>query len=154
MNCFLDTTAKAICMVRDIDLPNIGITIDVGHALIAGENPAESLCMLESHGIPYYVHINDNNKKWDWDLIAGTRNLWEYLEFFYYLKKFNYNGWVTADMSPIRLNDRVEAFEQNIRFTDRVVRIVESLDDEKIKKLQKENHTVKTLRYLEDMVLK
>jgi hypothetical protein len=34
-------------------------------------------------GVPYYVHINDNNGKWDWDLMAGTNNLWLYVEFLY-----------------------------------------------------------------------
>jgi len=37
-------------------------------------------------------------------LIPATRNPWDYLEFFFYLKKFNYHGWVTSDMSPMRLD--------------------------------------------------
>jgi xylose isomerase len=104
VQCFLDTAAKTVCMVHDVGEPNLGVTIDVGHALLAGETPAESLCLVRESGIPAYIHINDNNRKWDWDLIPATRNLWDYLELFVYLKEYNYQGWVTSDISSMRVD--------------------------------------------------
>jgi len=55
VNCYLDTAAKTICLIQDVDEPNLGVTIDVGHALYAGETVAESVCLAESKGIPYYI---------------------------------------------------------------------------------------------------
>ena len=46
------------------------MTIDVGHSLYGGETPAEALCLLEDSGFPYYVHINDNDRKWDLGLYS------------------------------------------------------------------------------------
>jgi len=153
VQCFLDTAAKTLRMIRDIDEPNLGLTMDVGHALLVGETPAESLCLAHSGGIPYYIHINDNNRKWDWDLIPGTRNFWDYLELFFYLKEFNYEGWVTADMSPMRV-DPVRAFERTIATTEKVIEIVNRLDSGKILSMMREDQLLETLQYLEDNVLR
>ena len=153
VQCFLDTAAKTLRMIRDIDEPNLGLTMDVGHALLVGETPAESLCLAHSGGIPYYIHINDNNRRWDWDLIPGTRNFWDYLELFFYLKEFNYEGWVTSDMSPMRV-DPVRAFERTIATTEKVIEIVNRLDSGKILSMMREDQLLETLQYLEDNVLR
>jgi xylose isomerase len=152
VNCYLDTAAKTICMIDDINEPNLGVTIDVGHSLWVGETVAESICLAQSRGIPYYVHINDNNRKWDWDLIPATRNLWDYLEMFFYLKKFNYRGWVTSDMSPVRL-EPIGAFERTIATTEKAIKIVNRLDSKKLLSMIKSEKTLETLKWLEDHVL-
>jgi xylose isomerase len=153
VQCFLDSAAKTMCMIHDIDEPNLGITIDVGHALWVGETPAESVCLAQTRGIPYYIHINDNNRKWDWDLIPATRNLWDYLEMFVYLKKFNYEGWVTSDMSPMRLNP-IDAFERTIATTEKMIEIVERFDSDTLFAMMADGKTVETLQWLENNVLK
>jgi xylose isomerase len=151
VNLYLDTAAKTICMIHDIGEPNLGITIDVGHALFMGETPAESLCLAQESGIPYYIHINDNNRRWDWDLIPATRNLWDYLEMIFYLKKFNYKGWVTSDMSPVRL-DPIQAFERTIGTTEKMIEIVNRLDSGKLLSMIKEERTLETMKWLEEQV--
>lgn len=153
VQCFLDSAAKTMCMMHDIDEPNLGITIDVGHALWVGETPAETVCLAQTRGIPYYIHINDNNRKWDWDLIPATRNLWDYLEMFVYLKKFNYEGWVTSDMSPMRLNP-IDAFERTIATTEKMIEIVERFDSDTLFAMMADGKTVETLQWLEHNVLK
>jgi xylose isomerase len=140
-------------MIRDIDEPNLGVTIDVGHSLLVGETVAESVCLAQSSNIPYYIHINDNNRKWDWDLIPATRNLWDYLELFFYLKEFNYQGWVTSDMAPMRV-DPVAAFERTISITNKMVDIVNRMDSEKIFSMMREGKTLETIKWLEENVLR
>lgn len=153
VHCFLDSAARAVCMVRDIHEPNLGVTLDFGHSLLVGETPAESVCLLQSSGIPYYIHINDNDRKGDWDLIPATRNLWDYLEMFFYLKEFNYNGWVTSDMSPMRL-EPVPAFERTIAATNKSIDMVNGLDSAKIFAMMKDGKTLETLTWLEEQILK
>ncbi len=149
VNCYLDTAARTICMIHDIGEPNLGITIDVGHSLMVGETVAESICLAQSCGIPYYIHINDNNRKWDWDLIPGTRNLWDYMELFFYLKKFNYQGWVTSDMSPVRL-DPIEAFSRTIETTERMIQLAKRLDSKKLFNLMRQEKTLEIMKFLEE----
>jgi xylose isomerase len=152
VNCYLDTAARTLCMIHDIAEPNLGMTIDVGHSLYIGETVAESVCLAQTHKVPYYIHINDNNRKWDWDLIPATRNFWDYLELFFYLKKFNYKGWVTSDMSPVRL-DPIKAFERTIATTEKAIRIVNRLDSRKLQAMIDGEKTLETLKWLEEQVL-
>jgi len=153
VHCFLDSAARAVCMIRDINEPNLGVTMDFGHGLLAGETPAESIALLEMNKIPYYVHINDNDRKGDWDLIPATRNLWEYLEMLFYLKEFKYDGWMTSDMHPARL-DPIPAFERTIATTNKLIGVVERLDSAKIFAMMKEEKTIEILQWLEEQILK
>ncbi|MEZ9133521.1 hypothetical protein BCV02_16575 [Vibrio breoganii] len=117
--CFLNDAAKTICLIKQIGNPNIGVTLDYGHSLYGGNNPAEELALLDSQDIKYYIHINDNDGQWDWDYFCGSRSLMQYIEFIYYLKKFNYQGWLTSDTSPTRW-DMVKMFEANVRMTNKI----------------------------------
>ncbi len=117
--CYLDDAAKTICLIKNIGNPGLGVTLDYGHSLYGDNNPAEELALLQSEDVPYYIHINDNDGKWDWDYFCGSRSMMQYIEFIYYLKKFNYQGWLTSDTSPTRW-DIVKMFEANIRVTNRI----------------------------------
>ncbi len=66
----------------------MGVTLDVGHASFAGENPAESLILLHREGV-FHVHINDNDGNGLGFPVAGSRNLFSYLEFSLLLTKIN-----------------------------------------------------------------
>lgn len=117
--CYLDDAAKTICLIKDIGNPNIGVTLDYGHSLYGDNNPAEELALLNSQDVKYYIHINDNDGKWDWDYFCGSRSLMQYIEFIFYLKKFNYQGWLTSDTSPTRW-DIVKMFDANVNMTNRI----------------------------------
>jgi xylose isomerase len=146
VHCTLDSAAKAILLCNAVGHSNIGVTLDVGHSIYGGESPAEALSHIHMSGLPVYVHINDNNGRWDWDLVAGSCNLWQYIEFLFYLKEFGYDGWLTTDASPVR-QDTHEFFSFNIRFTNRIWDWLDTIDREMVHALLV-NH-----KYLEIMKL-
>jgi xylose isomerase len=123
----LTSTAKTILVCQAAGGKNLGITLDIGHAAFGGESPAEALMLVLKHGLPVYVHTNDNNGRWDWDLIAGACNFWEYLEFLFYLKETGYDGYITADVAPFR-EDPVEIFTLNAEITDRLWKWLDTID--------------------------
>jgi xylose isomerase len=132
VHCTLDSAAKALLLCDAVGNPNLGVTIDFGHSVYGGETPAEVLALVAASGFPYYIHINDNNGKWDWDLMAGTCNLWSYVEFLYYLKDLGYDGWITSDTSPVR-QDPIEAFAFNVRITECIWGWLDDVDREAIR---------------------
>lgn len=153
VSCFLDNCARTVCMIRDIGLPNLGVTMDTGHSLMAQESPGGAIALCHTSDIKYYIHTNDNNGRWDWDLIPGTYNIWHYLEVFIYLKRFGYEGWITSDMSPIRL-DRAEALNQNIRVTKKVMELVDTFDLDELFAMMHRGETLEILELLRNKVLK
>lgn len=108
-HCYVSTAAKVLLLLEGLD--QIGVLMDVGHALAAGENVAEAAALLSSYGKLDYLHLNDNYRAWDDDMMVGAVHLVEYLELVYWLRRLDYRGWLTLDIFPYR-EDGVRAATQ------------------------------------------
>lgn len=124
--CFLPNAAKTILLIQQIGHKGLGVTLDFGHSMYGGANPAEELSLIHDSGLPYYLHINDNDARWDWDYFAGSKHLLAYAEFLYYAKKYGYTGYLTSDTSPTRW-DIKKTFEINNRITDKLLKVLDSM---------------------------
>jgi xylose isomerase len=113
---YVSNVGKEMMLLNDVGLDNVGGVIDTGHALMAQESLAESLMILDSHRKLFQIHLNENYKDSDPDMIIGTVNFWETLEFFYYLNKTNFQGWSSIDIIAGR-DDRVQSLDLAVTFT-------------------------------------
>jgi len=101
-NTYISNMGKALWLVERINKPHVGITLDTGHALAALENPAECAALAMRAGKLQQVHLNDNYRDWDHDLFPGAVNVWELVEFFFWVRKLGYRGWYSLDIFPYR----------------------------------------------------
>ena len=132
--CFLSNVSKTLLLINQIGLPGLGVTLDFGHAMYGTPNPAEELVLLAESGRPYYIHINDNDGRWDWDYFCGTKHLVEYAEFLYYLRKYKYDDFLTSDTSPTRW-DIKGTFAANARITNKLWAVLERMENKDFAKL-------------------
>jgi len=151
--CFVDTAAKALCLLNDIRIREMGITIDYGHSKYGLENPAEAVAQVANSGHPYYVHINDNNARWDWDFMVATHNFLEYVEFVFYLQEYGYQDFLTSDTSPTRWDIR-GTFEVNARMSQKIWSLLERLDRKEFQRLIRGGNYLETWRFIEANILK
>ena len=100
MHCFVDHAATTLLLLEG--LKNVGVLMDVGHAMQGSENVAESAALLDAYGKLDYLHLNDTHGDWDDDMMVGSIHLVAYLEFVYWLKRLDYKGWLTLDVFPYR----------------------------------------------------
>lgn len=150
--CYLNRAADTLVLINEIGIDSLGVTIDYGHSVYAGEHPAETLTMLHYSGHPYYVHINDNDRSWDWDFFTGSHTFLEYVEFIYYLKRYGYEGFLTSDTHPTRW-PTTEMFAINARLTTKIDALLDRLSLDEIQK-QIENHNyMETWQFIENEVL-
>ena len=149
--CFVDSASKALCLLNDIQSNNIGVTLDFGHSMYGNENPAEALVMLAESSYRYYVHINDNDGKWDWDYFCGTKHFLEYVEFLFYLKKYNYQDYLTSDTSPTRWDIR-GTFEANSRMTNKIWALLDRIDTDELVNLMSQDDYLKTWQFIENHI--
>jgi len=150
--CFIDSAAKTLCLLHDIGLKNMGVTVDFGHSVYGGEQPAEAVSLVAGSPWRLYIHINDNDGRWDWDYFCGTKHFLEYVEFLYYLKKFGYKDYLTSDTSPTRWDVR-GTFEANSRITNRIWALLERIDDRTFSKLVSGGDYLKTWKFIEKEIL-
>jgi xylose isomerase len=150
-HCFIDTAAKALCLLNDIQSKNMGVTLDFGHSMYGNENPAEAFVMLAESPYKCYVHINDNDGKWDWDYFCGTKHFLEYVEFIYYLKKYGYNDYLTSDTSPTRW-DIKGTFEANSRLTNKIWQKLDRIGGRSLDRLIAKSNYLETWKYIEENI--
>jgi len=139
--------AKALKLAEDTGCANVGVIMDIGHSLLAHENPAEEAVYLFNRKRLVHLHSNDNYNDWDFDLLPASVHFWENIEFLYWLKRMNYKGWMNFDICPFR-EDSVKACSLSIRHTRKMVDFVNSLDDKIMDGLIAEHDALGTQEYL------
>ena len=127
----VDTVGRTMWLINKIGAPNVGVMLDVGHALCANENIAQSAAMLQREGLLDILHFSDNYGEWDWDMIPGTVRFWEYLELFFWLHETGYAGWHSIDITMPR-GDPVKACQLSVTNIQRLCRLAEKLPREQI----------------------
>mgnify|MGYP000904645649 CR=1 FL=1 len=122
----VDNVQTALLLRAECGCPNLGVTLDTGHALAGGQGVGPSIMLAARQGALYNLHVNDNYGAWDDDLIVGSVRLNEALETFYLLDKYGYHGHVSVDIFPYRENavdavvESVEAMRDYIRVVDKL----------------------------------
>jgi xylose isomerase len=149
--CFVDSAAKALCLLNDLQVKEMGVTLDFGHSSYGNENPGEALALLAESPFRFYIHVNDNDGRWDWDYFCGTKHFLEYVEFLYYLKKYRYRDYLTSDTSPTRWDIR-GTFEANSRITNKIWQRLDQVDGGKIARLMAKGDYMETWKFIESNI--
>lgn len=142
-----NSAAKALLLVKEVNKPNLGITLDFGHALLGGENPSESVLLLSKFKRLFHLHLNDNSGDWDWDMAVGLNNWWLLIEFCYWLIELNYNGWLVLDLFPYR-NKAEKICATSIKSFKRAWAIAKSLDRALVKESFKKHSSLEVFNLL------
>ena len=120
---YLARMADTLLLVLEIGHDNVGVTIDTGHAFVAGEVVAESIVLAHRAGAKlFHMHFNDNYTVWDDDMIVGSVHSTCYIEILYWLDRTGYDGWLSMDQYPYR-EDAVGALTESILWLEKFRRI-------------------------------
>ncbi len=100
---YLARMADTLLLTQETGRSNVGVTIDTGHAFVAGENVGEAIVLAKRAGRRlFHMHFNDNHATWDDDMIVGTVHSVCYIEMLYWLDRCGYRGWLSMDQYPYR----------------------------------------------------
>lgn len=150
---YINTVGNALLLVQDIGLENVGVTIDTGHALMAYENMAESAVMLKRHGDRlFHLHLNDNYRLWDDDMMVSSVHVVEYVELFYWLDRIGYTGWYSIDEYPYR-EDATRAVSESLAWIKGLQRLVERVGSDKISAVIRTGDATEASALLREMLL-
>lgn len=140
----------AFCLMTGAD--NLGATLDIGHAIQAEENPSQSAVLLARAGRLFYVHLNDNDGRWDWDMLPGAYHLWEFVELFYTLRKLGYeDDWYAFDVFSKEI-DTLETFNAVMQLTRKLESITDRIDTEVMDELLEGRNPARTVLYLYSLI--
>ena len=151
-HCFIRNAGTLLYLLKCVDLANVGATIDLGHSFVAGESPAEAAALIAGEGKLFQVHLNDNYRDWDHDLIVGSVHFWETLEFLYEILGAGYDGWYLMDVFPYR-EDGYAAIQQCVRNTECLLDLAHRVPRDEIRKATAAMDAVSSIETLRRLIL-
>ncbi len=143
----LGDMGRTLYLCERLGLPNVGVTMDVGHALVAKEAPAEVMCLAAQAGRLFYVHFNDNGSEWDWDMLPGSVNLWDLVEMLFYLERLDWEGWLAYDVLT-RDGDPVETMEATIAIVEAARELLDKLGRDRLQAFIEEGIPARAYQHL------
>ena len=143
--------SKALHLAEKSGCDNVGVIMDIGHSILAVENPAEEAALLMRENRLCHLHSNDNYGDWDYDMIPGSVHFWEQLELFYTLMQHDYKGWINFDICPFR-ESSLEACTLSIKHTRKLIEIASRLDPAVLAEAAKHDNATASQKYLWEQV--
>jgi len=146
------TVGKALSMCQEIAMKNVGVAMNFSHAMMSGENPAESIAFLTRSNKLFQMYFSDGYRLWDDGLMPGALNLWETMEALFYLKSSKYKGYFTIDMVPQRI-EPTNALQIAIGNLSILFKKLEKLDSSELRKAQKTLDATESQRIIRRVML-
>lgn len=148
----VSTVGKALSMCQEIAMKNVGVSMNFAHALMAGENPAESIAFLTRASKLFQMCFSDGTPNVDDLMMPGSINLWETMEALFYLKAAKYKGWVLLDVLAHRM-EPTHALQVAIGNLLILWKKLEKLDLTEIRKAQKTLDATESQRIIRRVLL-
>jgi xylose isomerase len=121
--------ATTLLAIRDIDRPNLGVTLDFSHVLYADEMPAYAAMLVARHSRLLGIHLNDGYGKRDDGLIVGSVHPIQAIELLYTLDQIGYDGVIYFDTFPDTTGlDPVKECSVNIQTVEAMRNVVDRLN--------------------------
>ena len=121
--------ATTLLAIRDVGLPNLGVTLDFAHVLYADEQPAFAAGLVARHSKLLGVHLNDGYAKRDDGLMVGAVHTLQTIELLRQIRRDGYAGAIYFDTFPDMTGlDPVRECEVNIATVKRMLGVVARLE--------------------------
>lgn len=122
----MGTTGQALAIVNEVNDPNFGINLDIGHSLIARENVEDQIALVLRYNKLFHTHFDDNDQQADADIPPGSANFIRLVSIIYMLDQMKYDGWFGLDLFPYRDDpiDFMKLSVENLRLAQNVVKLM------------------------------
>ncbi len=148
----VSSVGKALSMCQEIAMKNVGVGLNFSHAMMAGENPAESIAFLSRASKLFQVYFSDGYPLWDDSMMPGSVHLWETMEALFYLKATKFKGFVTLDILPQRI-EPTHALQIAMGNLAILWKKLEKLDMAELRKAQKTLDATESQRIIRRVML-
>lgn len=143
------STGAALLLLKEIDRPNMGLTLDVGHMLMSGENPGQSIAMAGKK--LFGIQLNDGYTRLAAEdgMMFGSIHPSMALEIIYQLRRIGFSGHFYFDTFPQRTDPVLES-EYNIARVKAFWRAVEKIDHAKVEQAMREHDAIAALEIVNE----
>jgi xylose isomerase len=144
--------ARTLLAIDEIGLDNVGVLIDFGHSLYAGESPAAAADLCLARGRLFDIDLNDNFRSWDDDMTVGAVHLAETFEFLFTLARANWSKPWKLDQFPFR-EDPAAAARASIEMITALLGVIDRMDVESFEAGRERQDALASQRVLRELLL-
>ena len=126
---------EALLCAQDTGEPNVGITLDLCHGLMAGEIPAKAAALALGRGKLFGLHLNDGYGQADDGLMVGNVHHDQLLELLWTLRTHAWDGTIYFDTFPTNIDPVAEA-ALNIETMERAEALLDAIPVQAIRDAQ------------------
>ena len=149
-HCFIGTIGKQLLLLDKVGKNNLGVILDIGHALEGYESMAESAALCKFFGDQLiYLHLNDNWRSWDDDMMVGSVHTIELLELLFWLEKIDFKGWYSLDIFPYR-DDSIGVATESINWIKDLRRVIHHIGMDKMEEVITNGDAAKTSKLIRE----
>ena len=117
--------ATTLLALKEVDLPNLGVTLDFAHVLYADEQPAFAAALIGRYSRILGLHLNDGYSKRDDGLMVGAVHSIQTIELLRQIYADGFHGPIYFDTFPDLTGlDPVKECEANIATVKAMLNIV------------------------------
>lgn len=128
-HALLADAGTTLLAIREVGLPNLGVTLDFAHVLYAGEQPAASAALVARHSRLLGLHLNDGYGRRDDGLMVGAVHTVQTIELLRQARRDGYDGVIYFDTFPDTSGlDPVAECEANIATVRGMLAVVDRLE--------------------------
>jgi xylose isomerase len=149
---FFADAARTLLAIEDIGLENVGVLLDFGHSLYAGESPAAAAELCLARGRLIDVDLNDNFRSWDDDMAVGSVHFAETLEFLHVMRRAGWEKAWKLDQFPFR-EDPAAAARASIRMIRAMLTLLERIDVDELEAAQAGQDALAAQRLVHEVLL-
>jgi sugar phosphate isomerase/epimerase len=121
--------ATTLLALKEINLPNLGVTLDFAHVLYADEQPAFAAALIGRYSRILGLHLNDGYAKRDDGLMVGAVHSIQTIELLRQVYVDGFHGPIYFDTFPDLTGlDPVRECETNIATVKSMLAIIRKLD--------------------------
>lgn len=127
----LPDCATTLLALREVNLPNLGVTLDFAHVLYAEEQPAFAAALIAKYSRVLGVHLNDGYAKRDDGLMVGSVHMSQTIELLRQVKADGFNGPLYFDTFPDFTGlDPIKECEVNIATVKSMLHVIDKLNND------------------------
>jgi sugar phosphate isomerase/epimerase len=147
----IPSTGAAILFMKEVNRDNFGLTLDVGHMLMSGENPGQSIAMVGRLGKLFGIQLNDGYTRLAAEdgLMFGSVHPSMALEIMYQLRRIQFDGHMYFDTFPQRTDPVLEA-EYNIKRVKRYWKAAGAIDPARLEEIMREHDAIGALELVDE----
>ncbi len=112
---FLSNGTDTLKMIKNLGLKNLGITFDIGHSVVCGEDVCKLIRIFSKHKVLRHIHLEDIKKRVHYHRVPGDGDI-DFTPIFKTLSQVGYQGVLSIELYSLWNKNPANAAKRSYKY--------------------------------------